>query len=50
MEKRQEFKICCPEEIAYRIGFISSDALRDLAHGLMKNGYGEYLMMLLQEG
>ena len=49
MEKRQGFKICCPEEIAFRMGFISSDELHFLANELMKNGYGHYLKMLLHE-
>jgi glucose-1-phosphate thymidylyltransferase len=50
IEKRQGFKICCPEEIAFRMGFISADELNKLAQPLGKNGYGRYLMMVIEEG
>lgn len=43
IEKRQGFKIGCPEEIAYRMGFIDKEQLADLAEKLEKSGYGEYL-------
>jgi glucose-1-phosphate thymidylyltransferase len=43
IEKRQGLKIGCPEEIAYRMGFINKAALEVLAEGLKKSGYGEYL-------
>ena len=49
VEERQGLKICCPEEIAYRMGFIDANALRVLAAPLMKSGYGEYLVNLLRE-
>jgi len=49
MERRQGLKICCPEEIAYRMGFISADALRGLAAPLSKSGYGQYLLRVLEE-
>jgi glucose-1-phosphate thymidylyltransferase len=47
IERRQGMKIACPEEIAYRMGFIARTQLRDLAQSLMKNGYGEYLARLV---
>ena len=46
IEKRQGLKIGCPEEIAYRQGFIDRAALRRLAEPLMKTGYGRYLAQL----
>ncbi len=49
IEKRQGLKIACPEEIAYRQGFIDAARLEALAKPLMKNGYGEYLMNVLRE-
>jgi glucose-1-phosphate thymidylyltransferase len=47
-EERQGLKICCPEEIAWRQGFITSDRLREIAEPLRKSGYGEYLIKLLE--
>lgn len=50
VEKRQGLKICCPEEIAWRMGYIDSEGLAALAHPLEKSGYGKYLQGLLQSG
>jgi len=48
IEKRQGTKIGCIEEVAYRNGFINKDKLMELAEGLKKSGYGEYLRRLLK--
>ena len=47
IEERQGFKICCPEEIAYYMGYISEAELRKLAEPLASSGYGDYLLGLL---
>ncbi|NIJ47878.1 glucose-1-phosphate thymidylyltransferase [Rhizomicrobium electricum] len=47
LEERQGFKICCPEEIAWRMGFITDQQLQRLAEPLSKSGYGSYLLRLL---
>ena len=49
LEKRQGLKISCPEEIAWRKGLIDSDQLKALAEPLIKSGYGEYLLQILNE-
>ena len=50
MEDRQGLKICCPEEIAWRMGFIDDGQLESLAHPLRKSGYGDYLLKVMREG
>jgi glucose-1-phosphate thymidylyltransferase len=47
IEKRQGLKICCPEEIAYRRGWITAAQLQELAQPLLKSGYGQYLSDIL---
>ncbi len=46
LEKRQGFKIACPEEVAWRMGYISQDDLAKLAERLGKSAYGQYLTKL----
>ncbi|MFO1474373.1 MAG: glucose-1-phosphate thymidylyltransferase RfbA [Lysobacterales bacterium] len=48
IEKRQGLRVCCPEEIAFFNGWIDEAQLRDLAKPLAKNGYGQYLLGLLE--
>ena len=48
VEQRQGLRIACPEEVAWRMGFIGSDDLRRIAQPLAKSGYGEYLLGLLE--
>lgn len=48
IEKRQGLKINCPEEIAFRMGYIDEAKLRDIASPLIKSGYGKYLLSLLE--
>ena len=47
IEKRQGLQVACPEEIAWRLGYIDDDHLEKLANALSKNGYGQYLIDLL---
>ena len=47
VQSRQGLKVACPEEIAWRKGFIDADHLRDLARPLCKSGYGQYLLELV---
>lgn len=49
LEKRQGLKVACPEEIAYRSGWITAAQLEQLAQPMIKNGYGQYLLKLLKE-
>jgi glucose-1-phosphate thymidylyltransferase len=48
VEERQGLKVACPEEIAYKMGYIDANQLEQLAGPLLKSGYGEYLMGLLK--
>jgi len=49
IEKRQGLKVACPEEIAYRMGFIDAEQVKVMAKKYAKNGYGQYLMQILNE-
>lgn len=49
IERRQGLKVACPEEIAYRMGWISAAQLAELAAPMQNNGYGQYLMRVLKE-
>jgi len=49
IEKRQALKVSCPEEIAYRMGYIDAAQVERLAKPLLKSQYGQYLMKMLQE-
>ena len=50
LEQRQGLKVACPEEIAFRAGWIDAAQLAELARPLLKNGYGRYLMQCLEAG
>lgn len=50
LEKRQGLKVACPEEIAYRLGYLDTAQLRALARPLAQNSYGQYLLRLADEG
>lgn len=50
LEKRQGFRVSCPEEIAFRMGFITREDLERLGHELKKSEYGLYLLSVAKEG
>ena len=50
IEERQGLKICCPEEIAYRMGYISATQLEQIAAPLIDSGYGNYLLDIIRDG
>ncbi|CAI3967555.1 MAG: glucose-1-phosphate thymidylyltransferase RfbA [Alteromonas macleodii] len=49
IEKRQGLKVCCPEEVAFRMGYIDAEQLEKLAAPLKKSGYGDYLLKVLKD-
>lgn len=49
IQRRQGLMVACPEEIAYRLGYISSEQVQKLAHPIRKSGYGEYLLAMCKE-
>ena len=49
LERRQGLKIACPEEIAWRLGYISDESLETMGASMQKNGYGQYLLALLKK-
>ncbi len=49
IEKRQGLKICCPEEVAFRMGYINAEQLERLAAPLVKSGYGTYLIKVIKD-
>jgi len=49
LQKRQGLMVACPEEIAYRSGYITAEQLEKLAQPMRNNGYGAYLLQLLRE-
>ena len=49
IERRQGLKIACPEEIAFRLGYIDAATVERLGQAMAKNGYGQYLLALLRE-
>ncbi len=50
LEQRQGLKVSCPEEIAWNMGYITDDELEKLAQPLARNGYGQYLLKILERG
>jgi glucose-1-phosphate thymidylyltransferase len=49
IEQRQGLKVACPEEIAYRLGYIDAAQMKALAAKIAKSSYGQYLLRLLEE-
>ena len=49
IEKRQGLKVCCPEEVAFRMGYINAEQLEKLAAPLKKSGYGDYLLKVIHD-
>lgn len=49
LERRQGLKVACPEEIAWRLGYISDEQLENIGFSMKKNGYGQYLLKLLNK-
>ena len=49
IEKRQGLKVNCPEEVGFRNGWLSAEKLREISQPLLKSGYGEYLLRLIDE-
>ncbi|MDA1077097.1 MAG: glucose-1-phosphate thymidylyltransferase, partial [Proteobacteria bacterium] len=49
LEHRQGLKVACPEEVAWRSGWIDDAALEGIAQPLIKSGYGEYLLSLIED-
>ncbi|MEO6077762.1 MAG: glucose-1-phosphate thymidylyltransferase RfbA [Candidatus Andersenbacteria bacterium] len=49
IEERQGLKVGCIEEVAYRMGYITADQLKEIAQGLLKSGYGKYLLEVAEE-
>ena len=49
IEKRQGLMVACPEEIAYRSGYITAEQVQQIGQSMPNNGYGSYLLQLLRE-
>jgi glucose-1-phosphate thymidylyltransferase len=49
LEKRQGLKVACPEEVAFRLGWITAEQVRRLAQPMLKNAYGQYLMKMVHD-
>ena len=50
VEQRQGLRVCCPEEIAFLNRWIDADQMRELSRPLLKNGYGQYLLSVIEHG